>query len=228
MNAEPAPRRRLWPWLLGAVAAAAAAVVVLVLVYGRPGTPPASTAPPLATNPPQTAASATPAPTATATAVGVDGCLGGDSRGPQAVLDAQKAAPRTPEGAVSFAIAFYRWAAQKPVVPDSEISQLENTVWQPSAGELGESVRSLEGFNAAQFHVTSVNGYYRIDKFTDDRVELTLMLPLIAGGAVSPSQRLAPSVAVQWSDRGWVIAGDIESADRDTLQTTGVAVVGGC
>jgi hypothetical protein len=220
-----APRRR---WVWAAIIAAAVLLVAggigLGLVYGGRSAEPAPQSPAEPTNPqtPSTPASTTPPALA-----GVDGCLGGDSRGPQAVLDAQAAAPQTPEGAVSYAIAFSRWAAQKPVVPDEEISELDGVAVR-DVPNLAESLKTSEQFEQAQFHVTSLNGYYRINTFDDARVELTLMLPLVVQGAIDPTLNYMPSYTVEWSERGWVITGSPEVDDANTLRTTGVAVSGGC
>lgn len=226
MSTQPAsPRRRLWLWL------AAAAVAVVVIVAGVVGLglangprDDAGPGPVQSTRPTTTpSAPASSAPPATA---GVDGCLGGDARSPQSVLDAQGRAPHTPEGAVSFAITFARWGTQKPVVPDDEIAKLDGVVI--TASNFAESVKTLSKLQQAQVYVTSLNGYYRIDTFTDDRVELTLMLPLVLSGAIDPTLNFMPSYVVEWTERGWVITGGADVSDANTLRTTGVAIPGGC
>ena len=227
MNTQPASsRRRLWLWL---AAAAAAAVVVVVagvvglgMIYGPRDVP--APQPGTTTRAPSTPS--TPATSAPPAAAGVDGCLGGDSRSPQAVLDAQAAAPHTPEGAVSFAITFARWGTQKPVVPDDEIAQLDGVVI--TSENFAESVKTLNQLGQPQLYVTSLNGYYRINTFDSDRVELTLMLPLVIGGAIDPTLNFMPSYVVEWTDRGWVITGAPEVDDANTLRSTGVAIPGGC
>ena len=226
MNAQPASsRRRLWLWL------AAAAVAVVVIVAGVVGLSlangprdDAGPGPVQSTGP--TATPSAPASSAPPVAAGVDGCLGGDARSPQSVLDAQSRAPHTTEGAVSFAISFARWGTQKPVVPDDEIAQLDGVVI--TASNFAESVKTLSKLEQAQVHVTSLNGYYRIDTFTADRVELTLMLPLVVSGAIDPTLNFMPSYVVEWTERGWVITGGANVADANTLRTTGVAIPGGC
>lgn len=225
MNAQPASsRRRLWLWL-----AAAAAVVVVVagvvglgMIYGprdEPAPQPGTT-----TRAPSTPS--TPATSAPPAAAGVDGCLGGDSRSPQAVLDAQATAPHTPEGAVSFAITFSRWLAQKPAVPADEVAVIDGTA--SLAPNLASSAASAAEFEATQFYLTSLNGYYRINTFDSDRVELTLMLPLVVGGAIDPTLNFMPSYAVVWTDAGWAIDDGVDVEDANTLRTTGVAIKGGC
>lgn len=218
------PRRRLLLWGgIGAagILVAVAGVVGLNLVYGSGDAPHSQPA------------TSTPVPTATpavtdrpSIAGGVNGCLGGDSRSPQAVLDAQASAPHTPEGAVSFAIAFSRWLAQKPAVPQSEVALIGSTAARvPNLAEVAASAADVD---AAQFHVTSLNGFYRIDSFTDDRVELTLMLPLVVAGAIDPTLNLMPSTAVVWTDKGWVIEDGTDVKDANTLRTTGLPIPGAC
>ncbi|EIC06681.1 hypothetical protein HMPREF1529_03061 [Microbacterium sp. oral taxon 186 str. F0373] len=225
MNAQPAsPRRQLWLWIAAAatVLVIVAAAVGLSLANGPrddAGPQPGQSTQP-STTPSAPASSAPPA------AAGVDGCLGGDSRSPQAVLDAQAKAPHTPEGAVSFAITFARWGTQKPVVPDDEIARLDGVVI--TASNFAESVKTLSKLEQAQVHVTSLNGFYRVNTFTTDRVELTLMLPLVISGAIDPTLNFMPSYVVEWTERGWVITGGTDVTDANTLRTTGVAIPGGC
>lgn len=223
MSTQPtAPRRRRWPWfVLIAAVLVVAAVVGLGLFYGAQNDPD-----PIATPRPSTPS--TPATTAPPAAAGVDGCLAGTARAPQTVLDAQKAAPRSVDGAVSFVLTFERWAAQKPTAPASEIAQLDGVVW--TAGDLAADVGSYEEFQAAQFNTTTMNGYYRVESFDEEvsQVELTVMLPLVINNAIDPTLRLTPSVIVEWTDRGWVIVGEGTATDKDSLPTTGVPIPGGC
>lgn len=217
------PRR--WLWVVGAaVVVALIGVGVAVGVnLGRGGTQPAPE-PTTASPAPQTPS--TPATSAPPTVAGVDGCLGGDSRSPQAVLDAQKTAPQTPEGAVSFAIAYARWIAQKPTVPAAEQEQLRGVVTDPT--QLAADVASFENAEFAQFHITSSNGYYRVESFDDTTATVTLMLPLVVNNAVDPTLRLTPSTVLQWGDAGWMIAGEADTPGRDSLATNGVTIPGGC
>lgn len=225
-DAQPAGQRRLWLWIAAGVAVVlvvAAGIVGLGMIYG-PGDD-ADPQPSATVGGP----TSTPAPTVTSAppaSAGVDGCLGGDSRSAQAVLDAQAAAAHTPEGAASFAITFARWGAQKPVVPDDEIAQLDGVVI--TAENFAASVKTAGQAEQAQFHVTSLNGYYRIDTFDVDRVEVTLMLPLVVSGAIDPTLNFMPSYVVEWTGQGWVITGGSAVEDANTLRTTGVAIIGGC
>lgn len=219
-----APRRR---WVWAAIIAAAVLLVAggigLGLVYGGRGAEPAPQSPAEPTNPQTPSRPASTSPPALA---GVDGCLGGDSRGPEAVLAAQAAAPQTPEGAVSFAIAFTRWLGQKPAVPAEEIAVLDGVA--SLAPNLSDSAASAENVDVAQFHLTSLNGYYRVDSFTEDRVELTLMLPLVVQGAINPTLNFMPSYGVVWTERGWAVDDGEFKDDANTLRTTGTAIPGGC
>lgn len=217
MSTQPAARRR-WPWyVLGAVVFVIVAVVGLVFFTTRGGSPEAT---------PRPTAPATPSTSAPPAVEGVDGCLAGDARAPQTVLDAQEQAPQTPEGAVSFVATFSRWAAQKPVVPADEVAQLDGVV--TTLPDLAGDVASADEFQAAQFRVTTLNGYYRIESVSDTRVVVTLMLPLVINEAVDPTLRYMPSVAVEWTDRGWVIVENVDTPDKTSLGTTGVAFTGGC
>lgn len=218
MNAQPTARRR-WPWyVLGAAVFVIVAVVGLVLFTPRGDAPVATPRP----TTPSTSSTTPPA------VEGVDGCLGGEARAPQTVLDAQKAAPQTPEGAVSFVTAFARWIAQKPAVPIEEISLIDGRA--SSMPNLVDKVESFANAEIAQFHATTMNGYYRVESVSDDlmRVEVTAMLPLVINGAVDPTLRFTPSVAVEWSEAGWVIAEDLDAPNKDSLPTTGIVIPGGC
>lgn len=227
MSTPTTPPRRRWIWV--AIIAAAAVLVaggigLGMLFAGRDAATPEPTSRP-STGSVVTTPSSPPSPTPDVP-VGVDGCLGGDSRGPQAVLDAQAAAPQTPEGAVSFAIAFTRWLGQKPAVPAEEIAMLDGSA--SLAPNLADSAGSAENVNVAQFHLTSLNGYYRIESFTEERVDLTLMLPLVVQGAIDPTLNFMPSFGVVWTERGWAIEDGEFREDADTLRTTGVSIPGGC
>lgn len=93
---------------------------------------------------------------------------------------------------------------------------------------LAEVAASAAQVDASQFYVTSLNAYYRIETFEADRVELTLMLPLVISGAIDPTLNLMPSYVVVWSDQGWVIEDGMSVDDANTLRSTGVAIPGGC
>lgn len=217
MSPQPAARRR-WPWyILGVAVIVTVAVVGLVFFTTRGGNPEVT---------PRPSAPSTPSTSAPPAVEGVDGCLGGDARAPQAVLAAQKSAPQTPEGAVSFVATFSRWAAQKPVVPADEVAKLDGVV--TTLPDLAGDLASAGEFRAAQFRVTTLNAYYRIESVQKTRVVVTLMLPLVINEAVDPTLRYMPSVAVEWTDRGWVIVENVETADKTSLATTGVAFAGGC
>lgn len=216
MNAQPTARRR-WPWyVLGAAVFVIVAVVGLVLFTPREDAPVATPRP----TTPSTSSTTPPA------VEGVDGCLGGEARAPQTVLDAQESAPQTPEGAVSFVAAFSRWAAQKPAAPADEVAQLDGIV--STLPDLAGDVASADQFQAAQFRVTTLNGYYRIESVTDTSVVVTLMLPLVINEAVDPTLRYMPSVEVEWTEKGWVIVDNVDTPDKTSLPTTGVAIPGGC
>ncbi len=217
------PRR--WLWVVGAaVVVALIGVGVAVGVnLGRGGTQPAPE-PTTASPAPQTPS--TPATSAPPTVAGVDGCLGGDSRSPQAVLDAQKAAPQTPEGAVSFVIAFARWGAQKPVVPSAEIAELDGAA--TTVENFAGSFDTLGNVDVPQFNLTSVNGFYRVESFTETTAKVTLMMPLVINDAIDPTLNFMPTYDVEWTERGWVVVASSSEPDREKLRTTGSAIPGGC
>lgn len=219
MNTQPAARRR-WLWyVLGAVVLVIVAVVGLLFFTQRGGGPEAT---------PRPTAPSTSSTTAPPAVEGVDGCLAGDARAPQTVLDAQKAAPQTPEGAVSFVATFARWIAQKPAVPADELAQIDGTA--STLPDLASSAASFAAAEVPQFHTTTLNGYYRIESVDEDvtRVAVTVMLPLVINEAVDPTLRFTPSVAVEWTDAGWVVIEDLDTQGADSLPTTGTALPGGC
>jgi len=219
MTTQPAARRR-WPWyVLGIAVFVIVAVVGLVFFTTRGGSPEAT---------PRPTAPSTSSTTAPPAVEGVDGCLAGDARSPQTVLDAQKEAPQTPEGAVSFVATFARWIAQKPAVPADELAQIDGKA--STMPNLADSAASFANAEVAQFHTTTINGYYRIESVNEDssRVAVTVMLPLVINDAIDPTLRFTPSVAVEWTDAGWVVVEDLDTSGTDSLPTTGTALPGGC
>lgn len=207
------PRRR---WLWGAIAGGAVVVVAVagLSIYGATRGGP----------------SAEPQPTAvpsTSAAGGVDGCLGGAELTAQKLVDAQLSAPQTPEGAVSFAASFARYTLQIPVPTDSKTvatSNRLNTQWWT---RWAEQSTSWSGPNPVS--ATTVNGTYRIDSYTPDEAIITLSLPWVVDGAISPSRTFEPTVTVQRAVGGnWVVSGMDASGEGNKSDAGTTAIPGGC
>lgn len=145
----PVPR---WAWVLIAFLTIVATVAIVVAVTGSDdgddNTAPASSAPP------------SPGPEQVA-----DGCLGGVTDLDQAILDAQRRAPLTAEGAAEFTATLLRWAFQTPAPPrQAAIAP------QILAGDATDKARRLSGtidpegttssfdFSDGRYYVESFDG----------------------------------------------------------------------
>lgn len=207
------PRRRLW--IAGVVGAALVLALVAVTVYSL-------TRPPSDQQTQPTVAPATP----TQAPTGVDACLGGASPTAESLLAAQTAAPRTPEGAVSYAAAFARYALQIPTPTDADTVATTNGLSSDWWARWSESGTSWTGPNPLS--VTTVNGSYRVDSFTPDEATVSLVLPWVVDGAISPSRTFEPSITLQRAvSGGWTVT-DLQSAASSTSPGEGTPFSGGC
>lgn len=213
----PIPRRR------GLLIVAIVAVVVAVVVIGlsiylivRGG---GDAAPAL------TSDVETPAPTGT----GVDACLGGADLTADSVFTAQQEAEQTPAGAVSYAATFARYVLQIPAPADaSELASwtgLSSEWWSRWA----ESAASWTG--PTPLMVTTTNGGYQVQSYTRDEAIVTVELPWVVDGAISPNRTFVPTVTMQRAASGnWTITqvdstGGVDSASSLSDR---VDFVGGC
>jgi hypothetical protein len=166
-----------------------------------------------------------PAPSGT----GVDACLGGADLTADAVYTAQQEAANTPEGAVSYAAAFARYILQIPAPADaSELASwtgLSSEWWSRWA----ESAESWTG--PTPLSVTTTNGGYQVQSYSPDEAVVTVELPWVVDGAISPNRTFVPTITMGRAVSGdWTIT-EVESsggADSGSILTDRVDFVGGC
>lgn len=209
---ENHPRR--WVWIIGAVVAAIVLVFAAIGIYSltRPQEDPR-------TQPTTQTATASSAP------AGVDACLAGQNVTAQSLIAAQLSAPRTPEGAVSYAAAFARYALQIPTPADADAVATSNGLSSEWWARWSESADTWTGPNPVS--VTTVNGSYRVDSFTPDETTISMVLPWVVDGAISPSRTFEPSVTLERAVGGsWTVT----AMDPSAQQSSGGATPfrGGC
>lgn len=218
-DSAPTPRRR--GLLIVAIVAVVVAVVAIglsIYLVSRGGGDAAPT-------PAPTSDVETPAPTGT----GVDACLGGADLTADSVFSAQQEAAQTPEGAVSYAAAFARYVLQIPAPADaSELASwtgLSSEWWSRWA----ESAASWTG--PTPLTVTTTNGGYQVQSYTPDGAIVTVELPWVVDGAISPNRTFVPTITMQRAVSGnWTIT-QVDStggADSATSLSDRVDFVGGC
>lgn len=201
ISRDQAPRKRLL--LTVAIAAIVVAIAAVIFsVYLATRTPDATAVPA------PTSDSTTPAPTG----AGIDACLGGEELTANAIFTAQRDATPTPEGAVSFAAAFARYALQIPAPTDAA----ELASWTGLSAEWWSRWEaSAQSWSGPQpLGVTTVNGGYRIDAYSPDEAVVTLELPWVVDGAISPTRTFVPTVTMQRTVAGtWSITNVDNSGD---------------
>lgn len=210
---ERQSRPRRWVWIVSGIT-----VVVVILaavgVYSltRPQEEP-RTQPTTETATPSTAPD------------GVDACLAGQNVNSQTLIEAQSSAPRTPEGAVSYAAAFARYALQIPTPTDADAVATSNGLGSEWWARWSDSASAWTGPNPIS--VTTVNGSYRVDSFTPDEATISMILPWVIDGAISPSRTFEPSITLERAVAGsWTVTAMDASAQQSNGATT--PFTGGC
>lgn len=210
------PKRRLWPWLVGGGVLVLVVAVVLGVIYGTQSNG--------APEPSPTGNASTPAPTG----AGIDACLGGPDLTADQLFTAQSDAPHTPEGAVSYAASFARYALRIPAPEDAEQaaswSGLSSEWWSRWA----ESAETWTG--PIPLSVTTINGSYEVQRYTPDEAVIAMDLPWVIDGAVSSTKTFVPTVTVRWMVAGnWsVVEVDSSAADDAASLTDTTEFTGGC
>lgn len=210
------PKRRLWPWLVGGGALVLVAAIILGVIYGArgSGTP----------DPTPTGNASTPAPTGT----GVDACLGGPDLTAEQLFTAQRDAPHTPEGAVSYAASFVRYVLRLPLPADlDEAASWNSDLSADWWSSYEASMQSWTGPNP--FSVTTVNGSYSVQSYTPESAVVTLSLPMVIDGAIT-SRTFVPTVTLGQTVAGnWTVTGVDNSAAEDSSKlTNSTDFTGGC
>lgn len=156
---------------------------------------------------------------------GVDACLAGQNVNSQTLIEAQSSAPRTPEGAVSYAAAFARYALQIPTPTDADAVATSNGLGSEWWARWSDSADAWTGPNPIS--VTTVNGSYRVDSFTPDEATISMILPWVVDGAISPSRTFEPSITLERAVAGsWTVTAMDASAQQSNGATTPFR--GGC
>lgn len=213
---ERQSRPRRWVWIVsGAIAVVVILAAVSVYSFTRPQEEP-RTQPTTQTATPSTAPG------------GVDACLAGTTPSADSLLAAQVDAPSTPEGAVSYAAAFARYLLRVPAAADLD----EAASWTAmGADEWAQWEHSLDEWTGPRpVSATTVNGSYVVRSYTSDEAVITMDLPWVVDGAISPSRSFAPTVTLGKAAGGnWTLVGVSGSAADDPAALSGsIPFTGGC
>lgn len=190
--------------------------IVLGVIYGARGS--GTPVPTLTGN------ASTSAPTRT----GVDACLGGPDLTAEQLFTAQRDAPHTPEGAVSYAASFIRYVLQLPLPADlDEAASWNSDLSADWWSSFEASMQSWTGPNP--FSVTTVNGSYSVQSYTPESATVTLSLPMVIDGAIT-SRTFVPTVTLSQTVAGnWTVTGVDNSAAEDSSKlTNSTDFTGGC
>lgn len=229
MSIPGIPQKRRGPWIVGAVVAAVVLIGIgaWIVTAMQPSVPTGPTGASTPSAEPTEAPTdpSTPSPTAPPAAGGVDACLGGNARTIDALVAARETAPNTVDGAISFGATYVRWGVQKPAVDEADIAIADQFVTNV---DLRESAAGMEQAPSDEFHVSTVNGYYRVESMRDNHVDVTYMLRAVADGAVDPENVFFLTVSMDWDGDGWTVTGEPDGANSDTMYDTGTAFSGGC
>lgn len=225
MRAEARPPRRKWPWIVSG-AAVAALIVAGGLWYANRD----NGLVPYPTTPTATAPMPTQVPDVDPT-----GCLGGEARDAAMVLEAQKLAPHTSNGAVEFATAFMRWGFQYPVPDAEDVDQVATKVIPAdSPYDIRASYESNPNTSGAlvpdgtPFYLSTVPGVWNLESYSGDEAVVTIGTGIVINGELHPTFRMAKTFTLAWDGTQWMF--ESTSLDRTTeeLYSIGTGFTGGC
>lgn len=206
-----------WAWLVVGV------VVALALVGGVSAWYQA--------NPQTSSPASTPAPSGSAAAV-PNGCLAGASNDAGSLLQAQKDAPHTQAGAVGFATAVQRWAAQYPRPSGKDGSTVAASILAKGAtGTIADmaaniaAAKTFPGVTSASLNLA--DGRYFVEEGTPDMVRVTVGGAEIVNGK-STDRKFASTLTVVWENNVWKVRSDGTERTLDDLFANGSAFSGGC
>ena len=206
-----------WAWLV------VGAVVVIALVGGVAAW--------YQGNPQASGPSAQPSATSDAAAI-PNGCLAGTSNDAAGLLKAQKEAPHSQSGAVGFAAAVQRWAAQYPRPSAKDGSTVAASVLATGAtGTIADmaaniaAAKPFPGVSSASLNLA--DGRYFIEEDTPDMVRVTVGGAEIINGKAT-DRKFGSTLTVVWEDNMWKIRNDGTARSLDELFATGSAFSGGC
>jgi hypothetical protein len=207
-----------WAWIVAGL------VVVLALVGGvstwYQGNPPTGQPAPKINE-----------PTATAAAV-PNGCMAGSANDAAGLLQAQKDAPHSQDGAVGFAAAVLRWIAQYPRPSAQDGNTVAASILAKGAtGTIADlaanmaSAKTLPGVNSGSLNFSE--GRYMVEEATPDMVRVTVGGAEVQNGKRT-NQNIASTFTMVWESGVWKVRSDGTERSLEELFTEGSAFSGGC
>lgn len=223
------PPRRLWPWLMLAVAVALV-IGIIVTFWPRGAAAPEPT-------PSPSSQPTTPAPTPEPTEPRADplptGCLGGPGLDAAMLLTTLDRAPHTANGAVEAAASYNRFTSQYPYPSADDISTAEQAVESPTGDTLAEFYAAepdLWGDTAPEgtpMYYSTANGEYFVESYTGDTARVALVLHIVVDGAVI-MPLAATGTTLAWNGEHWVATGSYRPDGVTEVQQRSAPFSGGC
>lgn len=230
MSGKQTPKRRVWPWLVGGIGALALVIVgVLVggLVLGGQQTPPS-------TEPAPTSSQA--APLGTTSSERPTGCIAGPGRDAATVLEAQRLAPHTTNGAVEFAATQMRAVQQWPVISVEDATALRDSIFASTAApEFADLPTAVAGNpntgsygDGVQWHLSTAPGAWYVEDETPDRVKISVVAGAVIAGQLSPSQYVVTTGVYVWENGAWKMETGSKEYQPSQVLDNGIPFTGGC
>lgn len=230
------PRSRL-PWVIAGILL----VIVLVVVaawWGSANAGDDEAAPPVSETPTPSESEAEP------TATGVDGpdddlttrptgCIAGNGRDADMLLEARELSPQTANGAVEFAAAVLKFTYRYPYPTKDELRAIEEMYADDydliSAYDTEPTIAPDVAPAGTPIQATMVGGAWYLHDFSEDRAEITIAYFWEIDGVRDGSIARASNVVLQWGDHGWMMTrqGDNQLRSQEVLDL-GSAFAGAC
>jgi hypothetical protein len=225
MSSSPAPRRSRLPWILLAVFVVIGLVIAAVAFFGNHGA--TTAAKPSSQTSTSPSAVSDPAPT---------GCLGGKSLDAAMLLTAQKAAPRTTNGAIEMAAAFTRWIQRYPYPTAADAYEVEKSVLTKKSftDDLPSYLAAepdLSGGIVAKgtnYYMSTIPGVWHLESGAADQVVASIGTGYVIEGTLSTTLRSSITVTLDWQDGGWKVADASGTRTTQNLYAIGTPFTGGC
>ena len=164
---------------------------------------------------------------------GVNGCLAGTDVTTVAMLNAQRTAPHTQQGATALSAVILAWMMQIPRIPAAEGTEAMKTLMASNAAsDLLDQPRQLA---SATFptdlktgRISFVNGKYVIESATADEVRVSVGGSAVYNGQRADSDTWAMTFDLLWEGGMWKLKNNDKAPDVGTTQQSGTAFTGGC
>lgn len=223
------PPRRLWPWLMLAVAVAL--VIGTIVTFWPRGAAPPEPTPSTSSQPP------TPAPTPEPTEPRADplptGCLGGPGLDAAMLLTTLDRAPHTANGAVEVAASFTRFTSQYPY-PDAAQIEAAEVAFDSSEGvtlaEFYAGEPDLWGDTAPEgtpMYYSTANGEYFVESYDGETARVATVMRIVVDGTVVMPVAAGGS-ELRWNGEHWVVVSGYTPAPPAELQSMAAPFTGGC